>query len=462
MTPKHDIRQTADPRRLAVDILNRVEERNAYAEPLLDHSLSRRLHHDPRGRRLVTQIVLGTLRQRGYLDWVIARFYRGPFDAMATGLKNTLRAALYQIFFMDRLPAHAVVNASVGIAESCFRGRGALVNALLRRSIRERNDIHLPDRNRDAALYLSVACSHPRWLVEKWIALFGEEETERLCLANNMIPPVTVRVNSLKTTRHALLEEMNGRDWEAEAAVYARDAILMKRPACPVRETSWFREGKIQLQDEGSQLVSLFTDPHPEETILDLCAGTGGKTTHLAALIRDRGSITALDVAAAKLDSLRQMSERLGATCIRTLCRDGRTAPPDSCRETFDLVLVDAPCTGLGTLRRNPEIKWRLSPKDILQTLPLQRDLLDGAAAYLRTGGLLIYSTCSVLPEENEEQASAFLTRHREFRPETSPDGILPECLDEKSFLKMQPHRHGTDGFFAVRFRKILPAPGVP
>ena len=349
----------ATPRQLTVQLLDRIEGEGAFAEPLLDAYLTSHLKNDVKNRKLVTQMVFGTLRMRGYLDWVIARFYRGDFAAMADGLKNILRVALYQLFFLDRVPSYAAVNEAVDMTEARFRGRGGLVNAILRNVIRRKDALPLPDRDRDLPLYIAVVHSHPRWLVERWLAQFGEEETMRLCAADNMTPPVTLRVNALKGSREEILAEMQAEGMEVTASGYSPDGLRITRSELPVRYLRWFEEGKIQIQDEGSQLISRFLDPQPAENILDLCAGTGGKTTHLAALMGDVGRIVALDNQGKKLASLRHMTDRMGMSCIETFCRDGRALPPEDMAERFDRVLVDAPCSGLGTLRRNPEIKWR-------------------------------------------------------------------------------------------------------
>ncbi len=446
--------QPGSTRQLAVQILDRIENEGAFAEPLLDTCLTACLQNDGKNRRLVTQMVFGTLRMRGYLDWIIIHLYRGDFTVMAEGLKNILRTALYQLFFLDRVPSYAAVNEAVNMTEIRFRGRGGLVNAILRNAIRRKDNLPLPDRGQDLPLYVAVVHSHPRWLVEKWLTLFGEEETIRLCAADNMTPPVTLRVNTRKGSREEILAEMQAEGIEVTASGYSPDGLRITRSELPVRYLRWFEERKIQIQDEGSQLISRFLDPQPVDNILDLCAGSGGKTTHLAALMGDVGRIVALDNQEKKLASLREMAIRMGISRIETLVRDGRDLPLKDMAERFDRVLVDAPCTGVGTLRRNPEIKWRLAPEDIAQTVALQKDLLESAARYLKKGGILVYSTCSLLPEENEENIRAFLIRHQEFRQNTPTGIIAPDCLDPNGCLKTLPHRHDMDGFFAARLVK--------
>ncbi len=448
--------QPGSTRQLAAQILDRIEDEGAFAEPLLDAYLTACLHNDVKNRRLVTQMVYGTLRMRGYLDWIIIHLYRGDFPVMAEGLKNILRMTLYQLFFLDRVPSYAAVNEAVNMTETRFRGRGGLVNAILRNAIRREGTLPLPDRSQDLPLHVAVVYSHPRWLVEKWLALFGEAETIRLCAADNMTPPVTLRVNTLKSSREEILEEMQAEGVKVVPTGYSPDGLRITRSELPARNLRWFEEGKIQVQDEGSQLISRFLNPQSGDNMIDLCAGAGGKTTHLAALMGDIGRIVALDNQKKKLALLREMIVRMGISRIETLVRDGTDLPPKDMAEHFDRVLVDAPCTGLGTLRRNPEIKWRLAPEDIAQTVSLQKELLEGAARYLKKGGILVYSTCSLLPEENEENIHAFLARHQEFRQDTPTGIISPDCLDPNGCLKTMPHRHDMDGFFAVRLIKRL------
>ncbi|NLN59681.1 MAG: 16S rRNA (cytosine(967)-C(5))-methyltransferase RsmB [Deltaproteobacteria bacterium] len=456
MRYKRRLFRPASPRGLVVHLLDRIEREGAFAESLLDVYLTTNLQNDEKNRRLVTQVLFGTLRMRGYLDWIISCFYRGSFAAMDDGLKNILRAALYQMFFLDRIPSYAAVNEAVAMTEARFRGRGGLVNAILRHAIRGKDAMDLPDRDRDLPLYVSVVHAHPKWLVETWLKRFGEEETIRLCAAGNTTPPVTVRVNTLKTSRREVLEEMQASGIDAVAAGYSPDGVRIIHSSLPARYTPWFKEGKIQFQDEGSQLISRFLDPKPSENILDLCSGTGGKTTHLAALMGGAGRIVALDNRQGKLDALRDMARRMGVSCIETLCRDGRGHPPEGMAGHFDRVLVDAPCSGLGTLRRNPEIKWRLVPGDIAPLADLQFGLLEGAARYLKKGGCLVYSTCSLLPEENEDNVRAFLARHPEFRLDLPPITIHSDCLDRDGCLRTLPHLHDMDGFFAARLVRTM------
>ncbi|MDR2861970.1 MAG: 16S rRNA (cytosine(967)-C(5))-methyltransferase RsmB [Syntrophobacterales bacterium] len=442
------------PRRLAVKILDRIDKERGYAEPLLNAYLSIHEQEDQRNKNLLTQIVFGTLRMRGYLDWIIRHYYRGTFDEMDISVKNILRTALFQIFFLDRLPPYAVVNESVALVSPRRQNQKALVNGLLRNVLRTKEQIPWPDKTANPALYIAVHHSHPLWLVERWIALFGEEETLKRCASHNTTPPAAIRVNSQRISRQDMITEMRHEGWNIEESPCSPDGIHIIHSEAPLRDTAWFKEGKVQFQDEGSQLIAYFLRPRPGEKILDLCAGTGGKATHMAALMGDQGSILAVDNQRKKLDSLQEMAHRLGITCIKTLCQDGRTTLP--CQpESFDAILVDVPCTGLGTLRRNPEIKWHLHPTEISKIVSLQKDLLENAAIYLRKGGRLVYSTCTILSEENDDQVASFLERHREFRQERHTPHFSSFCLDEKGFMKTAPHRHNMDAFFAALLTKV-------
>ena len=437
------------PRFLAVEILEKIEKKGAFAEPLLDRYLSSGLPESMPDRRLLTQLVYGTLRMRGRLDWIIAQIYRGNPSTLGTRASNILRTALYQIFFLDRIPEFAIVDEAVGIS-----GGSGLVNAILRNAIRRRAEIVYPDMQSDAALHIAVVHSHPLWLVKKWVGISGREETLFACRANNETPSVTVRINRLKTTRDMAVAMLEQDGFSVRKTLYSPDGLVLEGSPMILRETMIYRQGRIHLQDEASQLAAFLVDPRPGETILDACAGTGGKTAHIAALMENRGSILAIDRDGRKLGSLRQLVERLGVTIAKTMTADATTVVGENLQESFDRVLVDAPCSGLGTLRRNPEIKWRIRPNDIRSFTHLQGTILERAALWLRRGGALVYSTCTVSPEENEEIIDGFLARHGEFHMQRPPDAIDPVLVDSRGFFRTHTHRHGMDGFFGALMRR--------
>jgi len=438
------------PRHIAVEILNRVEEQDAFAEPLLDTALSRARLMNIRDRSLITQVVYGTLRMRGHMDWIIGHLYKGDYLSMDVSIKNILRTGLYQLLFTDRIPDFAVVDEAVELTKKMHPAGSGLVNAILRNAIRKKGVIAYPDMKKDPAHYISVLHSHPLWMVKKWIETFGVEETTLLCKANNEIPPAVLRVNTIKTSREKLIDECSRQGMDVKATVFSPDGTILSHTAMPIRETAFYGAGHIQVQDEASQLISRLVDPKPGENVLDVCAGTGGKTTHLAALMNNRGRLTAFDISEKKIAELKKNAERLGVTNIDTKTGDARKMQEEAIYGSFDRILVDAPCTGLGTLRRNPEIKWRTKEEDPKKFSALQKTILADAARYLKKGGFLIYSTCTIASDENEEVIGDFIVHHKDFVCVHPPDTINSFLIDDLGYFKSFPHKHGTDGFFGA------------
>jgi len=439
------------PRELAVEILNRIDQQGAHAEPLLDAALSGEgILPNPHDRGLLTELVYGTLRMRGRMDWIIARLYKGDAAALEAPVPNILRTGLYQLLFTDRIPAFAAVNEAVGIAKKECPAAAGLVNAILRNALREKDNIAWPDMAKDPGKAIAVLHSHPRWLVERWLDEYGIDETIAICRTNNAIPPLAVRVNGLKTSREQTIAALAAEGIAAEKTRYSADGLLLTGSAAGLRETAAFRNGLIRVQDEASQLVARLVAPRPGERILDLCAGAGGKTLHLAALMENRGEMVAVDLHPDKLRLLAAEAGRLGVTIATTHTGDAAAAP-ESFRATFDGVLLDAPCSGLGTLRRNPEIRWRIVPQELEKSMSLQKRLLRGAADCVKPGGRLVYCVCTATPEENEAVVSDLLSTRPGFK-HLPPEGIPPELIDADGFFRTFPPRHGTDGFFGAVF----------
>ncbi len=436
------------PRQTAVEILNRIESEGAYAEPLLNTALSGTALASPADRGLLTELVYGTLRMRGRLDWVIGQLYRGEMAELETTVRNILRTGLYQLSFTDRIPPFAAVNEAVAIARTLSPAASGLVNALLRNALRKKEDIAWPDMATDPEKAIAVLHSHPPWLVRRLLAQFNREETIAICRANNAIPPLAIRVNTLKTSRGQAIAALANEGVVAGPAPFSADGIILTSPVPGLRETASYKTGLIRIQDEASQLITRLVAPRPGERLLDLCAGAGGKTLHLAALMENRGSITAVDLHSTRLRMLREEGERLGVTIVETRTGDA-AAPAESFRGGFDRVLLDAPCSGLGTLRRNPEIRWRLAPKDLTVCMQIQKRLLAGAAGCVRPGGRLVYSVCAVTPEENEIVIGDFLRNRPDFTCIT-PSDLPPALIDTQGYFRTSPHLQGMDGFFGA------------
>lgn len=441
-------------RELAVEILLKVETRKAYADILLDHLL-KRTALPARDRALLTQLVYGTLRWRGRLDWHLNRSLSRSLAGTKPYLKNLLRLTLYQLLFLDRVPAYAAVNEAVELAKK--RGgekAGGLVNAVARALLREK-ERQGPGLKGDRVSRLAVFWSHPEWLVEKWLDYFGLDETEALLEANNQEPALTLRANRLRGEREALLELLRAEGFDAEPALWAPQGIRLKQGSAPDRLPG-FKQGLFQIQGEASQLIATILDPRPGERILDGCAAPGGKTIHIAELMGDRGEIIATDLSAQGLEKLKQNVQRLSVTSVKPFLVDLRRGLTEALAAPYDRILVDAPCSGLGTLRSHPEAKWHREERDLQRLSTLQKKILRRAAGYLKPGGTLVYSTCTLTREENEEVVEDFLDREKNWALE-SVEGYLPKAaraLSRGKYFLALPHKHGTDGFFAARMQR--------
>jgi 16S rRNA (cytosine967-C5)-methyltransferase len=349
------------------------------------------------------------------------------------------------------VPDFAAVNEAVEIAKGLFPGRERLVNAILRKSVRNKDAIEYPDYARDPALFISVFHSHPLWLVNRFISICGLEETASICRANNELPPVTLRVNRLKLNREKIIGEFAGAGLRAAAAEFSPDGIHVD--SGDIREMQLYREGAVIFQDEASQLVSVLAGPREGSDVLDLCAGSGVKSTHLAEIMNNQGRILAVDLNPGKIKSLGQLARRHGAGIVECRAADAALDLGAECHQKFDLVLIDAPCSGTGTLRRNPEIKWRLTTAEVERLSGLQKQIIRTAPAYLKQGGSIFYSTCSVLPDENEDVIREFCSEFPQFQLRR-PARANGQVLDDSGYFRTSPHRLGMDGFFGALLNK--------
>ena len=438
-----------------MDILNRVALTEAYAEPLLDACLSQGHLPNIHEHKLTTHLVYGVLRTQGRLDWIIRTLYRGDFNSLDISIINILRTGLYQLLYTSRIPPAAAVNEAVNLAKVRCPAGASLVNAILRNYLRRQEGLAYPSPEHDLEDYIAVMHSHPRWLVRRWLAAFGREKTLALCAANNEIPPSTLRVNRLKVTRPAAALELQKAGLEVKETTLSPDGLVIAKGAAALRETQSFQQGHVLRQDEASQLISHFLAPVPGEVNLDFCAGQGVKTTHLAEIMGNQGKVLALDINVGKLAALRGLAARQGIGIIETREGDATTDLGSTWHNKFDRVLVDAPCSGLGTVRRNPEIKWRCQVSHLKACSELQKKILNNAAAYLRRGGTMMYSVCTITPEENEGVIEDFLSRHGDFCLAPAEAGRWFGMGDVMGFIRTGLENQILDGFFgAVLIRK--------
>ena len=443
-------------RKTATDILVKVDTRGAYADLLMDQALGG-AGLDHRDRALLTELVYGTLRWRGRLDAELRARISRPLEKTDPFLRNLLRLSLYQLQFLDRIPDYAVINEAVELAKSRGHVRfGAFVNAVLRSALRDRSELVGPDPKAASSVAIADYWSHPVWLVDKWREMFDAEETIALLKANNEPAPLVLRTNRLKETSEDLINLFHREGIDAFQAPWSPQGVILQSRS-PVSLLPGLTAGRFQVQSEASQLVAHLLSPQPGERVLDACAAPGGKTTHIAELMGDEGVVMATDKSDAGLKKIIENVQRLGLRAIETLAADFDKPLPSVLQKTFDRILVDAPCAGLGTLRSHPEIKWQRGQQDIERLERLQRRILGRAATLLKAGGVLVYSTCTLTHEENEDVVQNFLAGHPDFVLDNAADylPVQARSMAHGRYFLALPHRHNTDGFFAARMRKM-------
>lgn len=437
-------------RGLAVKILNRVERTDAYLEKLLDREM-KDSELNGLDKALLYEIVHGVTRWLGRLDWILNGFYKGQFSKAIPNLKNGLRVALYQILFLDRIPDHAAVNEAVEFVKKLQGQKPAdLTNAILRNIIRNKSAIRYPDPEEDLIGYLSAYHSHPAWMVKRYIERFGREETEKLLAANNEKPYLTLRINAIKTNPQefkALLESVN---LKYHPGKFLEEFVHLHNLT---NITAWefYGKGYFNIQDESAGLAVRLLDVQTGMNVLDLCAAPGGKTAYLGSLMNNTGAITALDRYEGRLKLVRTNNERLGLTCVKTVesnALEFESAP-------FDRILADVPCSGTGTLSKKPDIKWKREIFDLKDLAELQLSLITKAATMLKVGGALVYSTCSIEPEENFEIVKKFLAKHPNYKLESAKGKFVDDVVDDNGCIQTLPQRHLMDGAFAAKLIRI-------
>jgi len=438
-------------REVAVKILSRIESTDSYLDKLLDLELreSELSHID---RSFLTELVNGTIRWKLKIDYVISQFYRGDYSKLDINIKNALRLAMYQILFLERVPHSAAVNESVEFVKK-LKGQylANLSNAILRTAIRKLNLVEYPRIDDDPVKALSVIHSFPAWLVRRFINRFGVYETEQLLVALNERPRLSLRVNLSRTSQEKILEKFKSQGLKAEKGKYLPEFIYVDGLS-RIGELEDFKEGLFTVQDESAGIVTRLLDPRPGEHILDLCAAPGGKSTHIWELTNGNVELVAVE-----------KYENRTRLLISSLMRVGNSNPDvvtaDASRFTadrqFDRVLIDAPCTGFGVIRKKPDSKWKREPEDISKLNTIQTAILDNAAKLLRRDGILVYSTCTMETMENQDVVNQFLNRHSEFILEKADQFIDKSLVNKDGFVETFPHRHDLDGSFAARMRKI-------
>ncbi len=414
---------------------------------------------DDRDRSFVNQLVRGVLRWRLRLDWIIKQFADRPFKTIDSLTLNILRMALFQILFLDRIPESAAVNEAVNLAreDKSTQHKASFINGILRHVCRRKKEIPLPNRDKDIVRHLSIVYSYPLWLVKKWIRELGVAGTEDLLSSQNSISDLNIRVNTLRIDRSGLMDRLIKDGVTGERTRFAPEGMILKAFKGRVDELSSFKEGLLQVQDQAAQIVSHLLSPRPEDRVLDICAGLGGKSTHMAQMMEGQGRIVALDINPSRLVKLGRNARRLGVDIIAPVVADASRTLSTVFRCSFNRIMVDPPCSGLGVLSRHPDGKWNRSEDDIKRLARIQKAILKEAASVLGNEGRLLYVTCTISKDENEDVVEDLLDSNKDIILEDLR-GQVPEwgkeLIDDRGFYKSLPHIHHMDGFFGALFVK--------
>lgn len=443
-----------DARSLAVKVLTRVERTDSYLDRLIDHEIKAENLNDY-DKSLLNEICHGVMRWLRRLDWFLNGFYRGQYEKCTTEIKNVLRVALYQILFLNKIPDYAAVNEAVEFVKRISTQRHAdVINGLLRTIIRTKNELIYPTREIDEVKYLGIIQSHPNWIVKRWIQRFGFDEAEQLAAANNKRPILTLRINKLKISKEEFIRRFSERSLNYRFCRHI-DYFITLRLMSKIYMDEDFQLGHFAVQDESAGLPSVLLAPHEGELVLDMCAAPGGKAAHIAQLMNNTGRIIAVDKYETKINTMKQNVERLGITNTEFVQDDALEFQSETINSLkFDKIILDAPCSGLGVLSKKPDIRWKREPEDILNLAKMQKKMLQNASNYLKPGGAIVYSTCTIEPEENIEVIKDFITSNPDFIVDNAARYIHRDLVNPDGLVETFPHKHGIDGSFAARLVK--------
>lgn len=439
-------------RELALEALVNVEKKQAYSNLLLNNYLdSGKLNKKDAG--LFTEIVYGTIQRSLTLDYYLTPYIEKQ-KKLQDWVKILLRLTLYQMVYLDKVPARAAIYEAVEIAKKKgHKGVASVVNGVLR-SIQRQGVPNLETMENDLDR-ISIATSHPRWLVEKWIEQYGVEDTERMCEMNLVPPSQTARVNTAKATVDEVIAMLKNQGFDVDKGDVAEESIISNKGN--LAYSNAFKNGFITIQDESSMLVARTLGVSEGEKVFDCCAAPGGKSTHIAELMNGTGTVISTDLHEHKVRLIKEQADRLELANIEVQALDSRKAQQVFEKEQFDKILVDAPCSGFGVIRRKPDLKYSKTMQDVQQLAKIQTAILDEVAPLVKKGGTLVYSTCTIDKEENAEVVRAFLESHQDFEIDTNIKDLLPAKLEtfvKDGMLQLLPHYFGTDGFFIVRLKR--------
>ncbi len=439
-----------DAREVALLTLHTCERQGGWSDAVLKKQLAQ-AGLDRRDAALATQICFGVQQNRLLLDYYLSRFSNVPLKRMESKVVQALRIGLYQMLFLSRIPHSAAVNSAVELTRThCKNARAAgLVNAVLRNL--ERSMDHLPViDNSDPAAYLSTLYSHPKWLVDEWITRLGEEQAAQLLAADNAPVPMIAQVNTCRISTTALLSQLSDAGVDAQQHPWLKDCLIL-RDTGDIEGLDAFSQGFFYIQDAASRLAVLAADVRPGMRVLDACAAPGGKSFALAIAMQNRGELISCDLHPHKKKLMQAGATRLGLSCMTPQTADATVLRPEW-EDAFDLVLADVPCSGLGVIRKKPDIRYK-DPEPLAGLPKVQASILNNLSRYVKPGGVLLYSTCTLRSVENEDIVRAFLAEQTDF---TAEGFVLPDPAGgaEDGMVTLWPHLHGTDGFFIAKLRR--------
>ena len=395
-------------------------------------------------------LTAGTVKFKLTLDFFIENISSRLLKRLSPPVKNILRAAIFELEYLKK-PDYAVINSYVKISKLYDKKSAGFVNGVLRNFLRKRNEINFPSIEENPVKAISIKFSHPAWFVEKWIKTYGVDKTIKICEFNNKIPVISIRINSLKASKSEVIDLFQQNKVEFEESLISDECLIFKNPG-NIKNLAGFKEGYWAVQGESSSLVAKILDPHDKERILDLCAAPGGKTAHIAGLMGNSGEIVAVDISKDRIKKIEENCERLVITCVKTVVSDASTFF-DDCR--FDKILIDAPCSNTGVFSKRPDARWKRTQEDIKKLTEIQLKILQNASGLLKEGGTLVYSTCSIEPEENILLVREFLKNNKDFVFEDI-SGFLPHQKESHDgYIQILQSTHNTDGFFIAKFKKL-------
>lgn len=442
-----------NPREVILNILIDINIDNAYS----NHSINKHLKQKQniKDENLIREIVYGVIENLSYIDYIIAQSSKIKIKKIQPVVLQILRMGVYQIAFMDKIPDRAAVNEAVNLSKKRgHKGVSGFVNGVLRNISRNKAEF-MKISEKDEIEYLSIQYSHPKWMVKSWIEEYGYEFTEKLCSENNSKAKLNIRVNTNKIALEELVERLSSQGYTTYRTPYAKDGLIVEKPS-RITEIDEFKLGLFTIQDESSMLVGQIANPKENSIVLDLCSAPGGKSTHIAQLMNNKGRVISRDIYEHKLKLVRENANRLNLSIIETESFDALKLD-ESLIEQVDYCLVDPPCSGLGIIRRSPEIKWNRKKEDMDKLNKLQRKILDNSKEYIKPGGIIIYSTCTFGGKENLDIINEFLDKNNEFKLVGFENLLSVEeslCHPKKGYIQLYPHIHGTDGFFIAKIQR--------